>query len=61
MPATSRAQAHFMQVCLHATKTAKQPCPPKAVAREFAQQVAGSTKGSPAFTPQELQAGYRKL
>jgi hypothetical protein len=50
-----------MQVCLHATKTAKQPCPPKAVAREFALEAAGSTKGSPAFTPQELQAGYRKL
>lgn len=36
MPAKSRAQQRFMGLCASKPEKASKPCPPKAVAREFA-------------------------
>lgn len=41
MPAKSDRQRKFMGLCAHQPEKATKPCPPKAVAREFARKPPG--------------------
>ena len=46
MPAKSQNQQQFMAMCLHSPAKVKGDCPPKKVAKEFAQKPKdGYTKG----------------
>ena len=68
MPAKSPAMQRFMGMCSHADHPPA-TCPSRKVAAEFAHKPPGgygaaakrSTRGSPAFTEQELRRGYRTL